>query len=201
MSIANDVFHQRWRDNSRGWKFEGDLPILDAKEGRVFRQPGGHREFGAHRASYGTLAGFVGLCFLVAASGGAATAPNIRSWYALLHHPIGTPPDGIFGPVWAVLYLMIAVAGWRVWLQPDHSGALRLWVLQLAANAAWPPIFFGLHRPGFALGIIVAMDMLVIQTIRRFSRTDRVAAAMLVPYLAWGFYATYLNAGFWWLNR
>ncbi len=96
---------------------------------------------------------------------------------------------------------MIALAGWRVWRQPDHSEAIRLWALQLAANAAWPPVFFGLHRPGFALGIIVAMDMLVIQTVRRFARTDQVAAAMLAPYLVWGFYATYLDAGFWWLNR
>jgi len=96
---------------------------------------------------------------------------------------------------------MMAVAAWRVWQRPGHAEPLRLWGWQLAANAIWSPVFFALHRPGIALLVILAMDVLIVGTIRAFAHHDRIAAWMLAPYLVWSVFATYLNAGFWWLNR
>lgn len=129
------------------------------------------------------------------------TVPNIAHWYAVLPHPVGTPPNWLFGPVWTVLYALMAVAAWRVWLRPGGRRALSIWGWQLAVNAAWTPVFFALHRPGAALAVIVALNVLIALTIAVFRRIDRIAALMMAPYLAWTLYAAYLNAGFWWLNR
>lgn len=129
------------------------------------------------------------------------TVPNVTHWYALLPHPVGTPPNAVFGPVWTGLYILMAVAAWRVWLRPASRRALSLWGWQLAANAAWSPVFFALHRPGVALGIIAVLNVLIAATIAAFRRIDRIATLLMAPYLAWTLYAAYLNAGFWWLNH
>jgi benzodiazapine receptor len=107
----------------------------------------------------------------------------------------------VFGPVWTALYLMMAVAAWLVWRQPQHQAALSVWGWQLAFNAAWAPAFFAGHMPFLALLIILALDVLIILTAARFARRDRRAAWLMAPYLGWSLFATYLNAGFWWLNR
>lgn len=151
------------------------------------------------------LLGFLALALLAGAVGGSVTVPNIQSWYGVLPHPPGTPPDWVFGPAWTVLYLDMAIAAWVVWRSPDiptrQRRALSLWGWQLAANALWSPVFFGLHRPDVALVVICALDALVVATIAAFRPISRLAAAMMVPYLAWCLFATYLNAGFWFLNR
>jgi benzodiazapine receptor len=147
------------------------------------------------------LAGFVGLCLLVAVADGVLTVPNIKPWYSVLVHPPLTPPDWLFGPVWTVLYVMMAVAAWRVWLHPWHNQALLMWGWQLAFNAAWTPVFFAGHLPGPALAVILGLDVLIVLTIVKFRPLNRMAAWLMVPYLAWSLFATYLNAGFWWLNQ
>lgn len=129
------------------------------------------------------------------------TATSVHSWYLSLNRPPGTPPNWLFGPVWSVLYALMAVAAWRVWRRPRYVGALRMWGWQLLANALWAPAFFGLRQPGWALGVMAVLIVLVGLTTAAFSRRDRLAALMLLPYLAWLGYAGYLNAGFWWLNR
>ncbi|MEE3502169.1 TspO/MBR family protein [Acidiphilium acidophilum] len=151
------------------------------------------------------LAGFLGLTLLVGTVEGIATIPNIKSWYDLLPHPPLTPPNGVFGPVWTILYIGMAVAAWRVWrcgdVLGDHRRALTLWGWQLAVNALWAPLFFGLHRPAIAIGVIIVLDGLVAATILAFRRIDRIAGLLLMPYLAWSLFASYLTVGFWWLNR
>lgn len=116
-----------------------------------------------------------------------------------------TPPNGVFGPVWTILYIGMAVAAWRVWrcgdVLGDHRRALTLWGWQLAVNALWAPLFFGLHRPAIAIGVILVLDGLVAATILAFRRIDRIAGLLLMPYLAWSLFASYLTVGFWWLNR
>ncbi len=123
----------------------------------------------------------------------------------MLPHPPLTPPNSVFGPVWTVLYITMAIAAWRIWrcgdVLGDHRRALTLWGWQLAVNAIWAPVFFGLHRPGIAIAIIAALDVMVALTVFAFHRIDRIAAILLLPYLAWGGVATYLTIGFWWLNR
>ena len=149
------------------------------------------------------LALFVGLALLLGAAGGVITAPEIRGWYLTLNRPPGTPPNWVFGPVWTALYLMMGVAAWLVWRRrsTDARGALRLWGWQLLVNALWSPAFFGLHNPGLALVVIMVLLAVLGLTLRTFLRIQPLAGALLVPYLAWVCYATWLNAGFWWLNR
>ena len=144
--------------------------------------------------------GFIGLTLLVGAADGALTAPAIRGWYLSLLRPPGTPPNWVFGPVWTTLYTMIAVAAWLVWRQPGHRRALLLWGWQLLANALWTPIFFSLHRIGLALIEVLGLVLLGCLTTAAFVRLSRPAALLMLPYLLWTCYATWLNAGFWWLN-
>lgn len=146
--------------------------------------------------------GFVGLCLLAGGIGGWITAANVITWYAPLHHPPGTPPDWVFGPVWTTLYVLMGTAAWRVWRlgAPARGAALGLWAAQLAANAIWSPVFFGAHRIGLALAIVLLLVVLIAATIRAFRRLDALAAGLMVPYGLWTCYATYLNAGLAWLN-
>lgn len=96
----------------------------------------------------------------------------------------------------------MGVAAWRVWRRPavGQRTALRLWGWQLLANFLWTPAFFGLHSLGFAMAVILVMLLLIGRTIAAFATQDRLAASLMVPYAAWSCYATYLNAGFLWLN-
>jgi benzodiazapine receptor len=147
------------------------------------------------------LVGFIGLCLLVGAVDGSMTARAVHGWYLRLHAPPGTPPNWVFAPVWAALYLMIGTAAWLVWRRLGAGRPLRLWGWQLAANALWAPAFFGLHSPVLAMGVMIALLFLIVLTMRAFRRVQRAAAALMVPYAAWCAYAAYLNAGFLLLNH
>ena len=146
------------------------------------------------------LCGWVLLCF-AAASLGAVFMPG--EWYAALRKPSWTPPGWIFGPVWSALYTMMAVAAWLVW-QRGGFGAQRrpltLFLAQLALNAAWTPLFFGLHRPGVAFAEIVLLWLAIAWTLATFWHVHRAAAWMLVPYLTWVSFAGLLNFTLWRLN-
>ncbi len=146
------------------------------------------------------LAAFIALCLLAGGLGGWVTAANVKTWYPTLIRPTGTPPDWVFAPVWTTLYILMGTAAWRIWRTAGGGRPLALWFAQLAANAIWTPVFFGAHRLGFALAIILALLALIGATIAAFRRRDALAAGLLVPYGLWTCYATYLNAGFAWLN-
>lgn len=147
------------------------------------------------------LIGFIGLCLLVGAADAAASTSAVRHWYPSLQAPSGTPPAWLFAPVWTTLYLLIGIAGWLAWRRCGASRPLRLWGWQLAANALWMPIFFGLRSPGPALAELAVLVVLLGLTIHGFLRVQRLAALLMLPYFLWTLYAGYLNAGFWWLNR
>ena len=141
---------------------------------------------------------FLAITFAVA-SFGALFMPG--PWYAALEKPAWTPPSWLFGPVWTVLYVMIAVAGWLVWQRESRVGTpLVLWGAQLALNGVWSWLFFGLERPGLAALDIVVLLVLIATTALAFMRVSRVAALLLVPYLAWVGFATALNIAIWRLN-
>lgn len=123
-------------------------------------------------------------------------------WYEGLAKPPLNPPGWVFGPVWSVLYLAIAISGWLVWRErPGSFGPLTLWGCQLVLNAAWSMLFFGLQRPGLALFDITALLGLLIATTVSFLRVRTLAGALFLPYVAWVGFATYLNGGLWYLNR
>ena len=143
-------------------------------------------------------------CFAISGLGGIITAGPVKSWYPALVKPPLTPPDLAFPIVWTFLYALMAVAVWLVW---RHSGlqrargALILFGTQLLLNLAWSGLFFGLQRPGLALAEIVVLWGVIAATLAAFLHHDRLAALLLVPYLAWVSFAVWLNAGIWWLNR
>jgi benzodiazapine receptor len=151
------------------------------------------------------LAAFIVVCFAAAGGGSLATTPQTVSggWYGTLDKPFFTPPASVFGPVWMVLYLSMAVSAWLVWRREGFSGAqaaMALFSAQLVLNLLWSVIFFGLEAPGLALVEIVALWTAILLTILAFSKISRAAGWLLVPYLAWVTFATALNAGIWWLN-
>ncbi len=129
---------------------------------------------------------------------GFFTAPG--PWYEALAKPPFNPPNWIFGPVWTVLYVCIAVAGWRIW-QRDRAGvAMRLWWLQLALNFLWSPVFFGMQQVVFALAIIITLLLAILSFIWAAWGTDKVSAWLFVPYAVWVAFASMLNASIWQLN-
>lgn len=136
---------------------------------------------------------FLVMCFSVAAIG-AAFPPG--DWYAALAKPSFNPPGWVFGPVWSLLYVLMAVAAWRVWCEGSwhkHRIALSLFVLQLGLNGLWSPLFFGLKRMDLALINLLLLWVVLLATIVRFRRTSRLAAGLLFPYLAWVSFAGVLN--------
>ncbi len=150
--------------------------------------------------SIGMLAGFVVACGF-AASMGAFFAPG--AWYERLAKPAWRPPNWLFAPVWTLLYVMIAVSGWLVWRTDGFAGAalpLAVYALQLLLNAAWTPLFFGLHRPDLAFFEIVLMWVAIAATIVLFAAVNPVSAWLLAPYLVWVSFASALNFAIWRLN-
>ena len=126
------------------------------------------------------------------------------AWFQALKKPWFQPPNYLFGPVWTVLYGMIAYSGYRVWKQPASPGrtrALKLWGAQLALNALWTPLFFGAQRPDLALVDIVALDAAVLAYAATAAKVDRPAAGLMVPYMGWIAFATALTSAIVLKNR
>ena len=139
---------------------------------------------------YVKLAMFVAIVAAVALTAGQFMP---GAWYAGLAKPAWTPPNWLFGPVWSVLYLMIAVAGWLVWESEAAPSARWRWVAQLVLNGMWSPVMFGAHNITLALVVIVLMWLAIAAFIGATWRQVRTAALLFVPYLAWVSYATALN--------
>jgi len=147
---------------------------------------------------------FCGICFAVAAMGAAFTASSVKTWYPALLKPPGTPPPWIFGPVWSILYVLMALAAWLVWRQRIHEDvrlALVWFMAQLILNGLWSFVFFGLRRPGAALVEIIVLLTAIALTATRFAEHSRPAFWLMTPYAAWVLYASYLNFGIWHLNK
>lgn len=137
----------------------------------------------------------------VAPALGAFSPPG--AWYASLNKPSWNPPSWIFGPVWTALYTMMAVAAWLVWRRGGGAArhrALSLYLVQLALNAAWTPIFFGLKWPGLAFAEILLLLAAIFATMLAFRTASPVATMLLVPYAAWVSFASFLNFTLWRLN-
>lgn len=142
---------------------------------------------------------------LLGGIGAVFTVNAIPEWYARLNRPPGVPPNWVFGPVWTLLYTSMGVAFALVWDRGEPGAARKralIWfAVQMILNILWTPVFFGVHRLFAALVVIVLLIGAIAITMRYFAKAFRLAAWLLVPYLMWVSYATYLNAGFWWLNR
>jgi benzodiazapine receptor len=149
------------------------------------------------------LIGWLTLCFAVAGISGAFSAKAIPTWYASLVKPSFNPPNQVFGPVWTVLYAMMAVSVWMVWKSPasrSRTRALVLFCVQLALNFTWSSIFFVGHQIGAALVEIVLLWLAILATMVVFLAVRRDAAWLMIPYLAWVSFAGFLNWAIWKLN-
>lgn len=144
-----------------------------------------------------------GICFAAAGVGARWTAGEVTGWYTTLKRPAFAPPNGVFGPVWTLLYASMAVAAWLVWQSADsplRTWGLALFLLQLGLNLAWSLIFFRLHAIGAALAEVILLWAVIGVTTAVFSRVAPSAAYLMAPYWAWVTFATLLNAAFWRLN-
>lgn len=152
-----------------------------------------------------SLAVFAAIMAVVATTGGSFRP---GPWYSALAKPSWTPPPWLFGPVWTVLYVLIAVAGWRVWQAapaPGHDArrmvALALWGVQACLNMAWSWLMFGLNRIDLAAADIAALWLAIAGFILAAAPVSRPAAWLFAPYLAWVSFAAALNFAVLWLNR
>lgn len=158
-----------------------------------------------NRAEIFALIGFILLCGIVELGGGWLTSFTVETWYPTLVKPSWNPPKWLFGPVWTLLYLLMAIAAWLVWrdLRRTKQSMLPLWCfgLQLGLNFIWSGLFFSLKNP--LLGLIDIGFLLVALTATAFLfwRTNRNAGILMLPYLAWVIYAATLNGAIWLLNR
>ena len=154
-------------------------------------------EPGQHRP----LLAFILATLVVGAAGTFFTEPSIPTWYAALAKPDFNPPNWLFAPVWTTLYVLMAIAAWRVWRSTGlKSPEMLLWMAQLTLNFFWSAIFFSLHLIFFALVEMGLLWLLILATLILFWRRDRIAGLLLVPYLAWVSFAFTLNYAIWQLN-
>ncbi|MDF1739562.1 MAG: tryptophan-rich sensory protein [Verrucomicrobiales bacterium] len=142
---------------------------------------------------------------LLGGAGAFFTMGAIDGWYAELNKPPGVPASWVFGPVWTVLYAMIGLSLALFWHRvasgKEKRTALTWFFVQMVLNLSWTPLFFGAHWLGVSLLVILGMWASILVTLILFSKQDQIAGRLLNPYLVWVSYATYLNAGYWWLNR
>lgn len=149
------------------------------------------------------LAFFLALTFGAAFLGSLFTSTSVDSWYRELAKPTWSPPGWIFGPVWTLLYLAMAIAAWLVWRRRTVSNAalaLALFFVQLILNTAWSAIFFGLQNPGLAFVNIVLLCSAIVGTMIAFWRIAALAGWLFLPYIIWVGFATALNFAIWQMN-
>lgn len=151
------------------------------------------------------LIGFLIICFAAEAGASWWTEQSVATWYPTLVKPFWTPPSWLFGPVWTVLYGLMAISAWILWRQVGGLSraplAFTLFFIQLILNYLWSQFFFGWQEPQTALLDIIALWVMLTATIWAFNRHSGFAAALLIPYWLWVAFAFSLNAAIVWLNR
>ena len=145
-------------------------------------------------------------CLAVGYISSIVTRENIPTWYALINKPFFTPPNWVFAPVWTLLYIMMGFAAGSVWNKIDTDEAnvkkaFLFFLIQLALNALWSFLFFGLQNPFLASIEIILLWLMIFETYKQFKNIDKLAANLLLPYVVWVSYATLLTIGVWYLNR
>lgn len=145
-------------------------------------------------------------CLAIGYFSGLVTRAAITSWYPTLVKPSFNPPNWIFAPVWSMLYIMMGVAAGLVWNKIDFEKeavkkALIFFAIQLALNALWSYLFFGLQNPMLAAIEIVILWLMIFETYTKFVKINKIAGYLFIPYLLWVSFATILNGSIWWLNH
>lgn len=149
----------------------------------------------------GNVKSLLGFLILTVGGGlaiGLFTMPG--EWYAGLVKPSFNPPNWIFGPVWTALYIMIGVAGWRIYIKDPLGASMKIWWAALVLNFIWSPTFFGAQQLGLALVSILALLASILAFIATSRSADRPASLLFIPYAAWVGFATLLNGALFMLN-
>ena len=146
------------------------------------------------------------VCLAVGYSASTVTRPSVEAWYPTLIKPSFNPPNWIFMPVWTVLYIFMAVAAGLVWdkikeQNEEVKKALGFFLIQLALNAIWSYLFFGLKNPLLAFIEIALLWLMIYETYFKFVKINKIAGYLLIPYLVWVLFAGVLNASILWLNK
>ncbi len=141
---------------------------------------------------------FIGIVVGVGALSGVSNMPG--EWYQSLEKPFFQPPAWVFGPVWTTLYVLIAIAGARTWLQAPSAGRMQVWFMQMILNFLWSPAFFGYQSPILGLVVIIPMLVAILAFIGLSWNRDRISAWLFLPYAGWVTFATALNAAIALLN-
>jgi len=144
-------------------------------------------------------------CLAVGYFSSLVTRENIPTWYALINKPSFNPPDWVFAPVWTLLYILMGYAAGRIWnlIDTNEANVKRAFIfflVQLALNALWSFLFFGLQNPMLAFFEILLLWAMIFETYSQFKRIDKVAGYLLLPYLAWVSFAALLTGSIWYLN-
>jgi len=145
------------------------------------------------------------VCELIGISGSFFTIASISTWYRTLNKPFFSPPNWIFGPVWAILYLMMGISAYLIWAEglkkKKVKEALLFFAVQLILNFSWSLIFFGLQLPFSAFINIVTLWLAILATILRFNKISKTAGYLLIPYILWVSFASVLNLAIVILNK
>jgi benzodiazapine receptor len=171
----------------------------------LVRQGAGHKSMSTTKLVIGFIFWLIitfGVAFWASSySPGGGTEVGV--WYVQIQKPAFTPPNWIFGPVWTLLYAMMATAAWLVWRRSGFAGArtaLIIFLIQLALNFLWSWIFFGQHLIGWALLDIVILWIAIFATVILFWQKSILAGTLMIPYLGWVSFAAILNYSIWRLN-
>ena len=150
-----------------------------------------------------TLFASIIIAQLAGAVGSIFTAPSIQSWYVFLEKPFFAPPNWLFAPAWITLYALMGIASFLVWQKRrkvEVKSALYFYFAQLLLNASWSVAFFGLQNPSLGFLVIIALWLLILVTMVKFWRIERIAGLLFIPYILWVTFATMLNFAIWQLN-
>jgi len=154
--------------------------------------------------NYFSLFIFLVIVFSIQLLGSILTLSSVGDWYVTLNKPIWNPPDSIFGFVWTILYLSIAISGWLIYLKTsdlkNKTIALTIYGLQLFFNLSWTYCFFFLKNPALAFADLLILLTLIFINIRLFLNLYRPAGILLIPYFCWSIFAALLNLTIWLLN-
>lgn len=147
--------------------------------------------------SYGALFIWIGALLLMSSMIGAVSKSEIKNWYAALNRSPLTPPNYIFPVAWTILYIFMAISGWMIWKSSPftHLNMIKnFYVIQMFLNWSWTPIFFNFHLTGLSLVVLIVLDGLIVGIVWLAYPKLKKVSILMMPYLVWLFFATYLNA-------
>lgn len=140
------------------------------------------------------------ITFIPSAIGGFTTASFKEPWYSEIILPSFNPPSWVFAPVWTILYIMMAIAIWKVWINSFDLKILKLYFVHIFFNGTWSIFFFGFHQIGLALINLFIILIFIFLLMKNYFHRDKISFCLMIPYLLWSCYALILNSSIFYLN-